>query len=191
MNIGYEISSRRKALGMTQESLATALGVTNQAVSKWEMNVNCPDIQLLPALADILKVSIDELFGRRAEVKDQAPDSLPWKDDGQLRAVVYIGQTLKYQKNLDEATKNRVSEFTMVYEGEALNVASVFSIKCSGDIHGHAAAGRDVFCCDVEGNASAGGTMKCGDIEGNAAAGGDLTCGGIGGSAVARNIFRK
>ena len=87
MNIGYEISSRRKALGMTQESLAMALGVTNQAVSKWEMNVNCPDIQLLPALADILKVSIDELFGRRAEVKNQAPDGLPWKDDGQRRAV--------------------------------------------------------------------------------------------------------
>ena len=48
------------------EELANALGVTNQAVSKWESAQCCPDIQLLPDLAKIFDVSIDELIGYKS-----------------------------------------------------------------------------------------------------------------------------
>ena len=53
----------RKKQGLTQEDLAVKLGVTNQSVSKWESAQCCPDISLLPKLADIFEISIDELFG--------------------------------------------------------------------------------------------------------------------------------
>ena len=62
--MGARIARYRKELGLTQEALAHRLGVTNQAVSKWEGDVCCPDIQLLPALADALGLSLDALFGR-------------------------------------------------------------------------------------------------------------------------------
>ncbi len=47
---------------MTQEELSQRLGVTPQAVSKWENEVSCPDIMLLPDLADVFDITIDELF---------------------------------------------------------------------------------------------------------------------------------
>lgn len=63
IKISEQIAFLRKQNGLTQEELANALGVTNQAVSKWESAQNCPDIQLLPTIAELFHVSIDELFG--------------------------------------------------------------------------------------------------------------------------------
>lgn len=59
----------RKSKGITQEQLAEAVGVTPQAVSKWEMN-GFPDTPLLPLIADFLGVTIDRLFGREKEDED-------------------------------------------------------------------------------------------------------------------------
>lgn len=63
IKINEQIAFLRKQKGLTQEELANALGVTNQAVSKWESAQCCPDIQLLPDLAKLFDVSIDELLG--------------------------------------------------------------------------------------------------------------------------------
>ncbi len=57
------ISERRKAMGITQEELAANLGVSAQAVSKWENNLSCPDISLLPEIAKLFNISVDELLG--------------------------------------------------------------------------------------------------------------------------------
>jgi transcriptional regulator with XRE-family HTH domain len=54
----------RKRLNLTQDALAEQLGVTAQAVSKWENDLSCPDITMLPKLADIFHISTDELLGR-------------------------------------------------------------------------------------------------------------------------------
>lgn len=61
--IGSQITKFRKAKGMTQEELGRAVGVSTQAVSRWECG-GAPDITLLPAIADHLGVSVDALFGR-------------------------------------------------------------------------------------------------------------------------------
>ncbi|MEA4833513.1 MAG: helix-turn-helix transcriptional regulator [Oscillospiraceae bacterium] len=66
LKINEQIAFLRKQKGMTQEELAHSLGVTNQSVSKWESAQCCPDIQLLPELAKIFDVSIDELMGYKA-----------------------------------------------------------------------------------------------------------------------------
>ena len=52
MNIGKNITAFRKDAGMTQEELAGQIGVSAQAVSKWENDVSAPDISMLPALAE-------------------------------------------------------------------------------------------------------------------------------------------
>ena len=59
---GEFIYTQRKKLGFTQDELGRKLKVTNKAVSKWETGETLPDIQLLPELASVLEVTIDELL---------------------------------------------------------------------------------------------------------------------------------
>ena len=61
--LGKRIVHHRKRLNLTQDQLAEKLGVTAQAVSKWENDQSCPDIAMLPKLAEIFGISIDELLG--------------------------------------------------------------------------------------------------------------------------------
>lgn len=61
--IGGQILKFRKAAGLTQEELGRAVGVSTQAVSRWECG-GAPDVTLLPAIADRLGVCVDALFGR-------------------------------------------------------------------------------------------------------------------------------
>lgn len=63
--LGKKISELRKEKSFTQEELAEKLGVSPQAVSKWENDLSCPDIMLLPELASLFDVSIDEMFGEK------------------------------------------------------------------------------------------------------------------------------
>jgi len=63
IKLNEQIAFLRKQKGITQEELAQVLGVTNQSVSKWESGSCCPDIQLLPELANYFEVSVDELLG--------------------------------------------------------------------------------------------------------------------------------
>jgi len=62
-SMGKRIMQLRKEKGYTQEQLAEMMGVSAQAVSKWENDVSCPDISILPMLAEKLGVTTDELLG--------------------------------------------------------------------------------------------------------------------------------
>ena len=64
--LGKRISFYRKKLQLTQENLAEQLGVTAQAVSKWENDQSCPDITMLPRLAENFHCTTDELLGIEA-----------------------------------------------------------------------------------------------------------------------------
>ena len=63
LDLGQKIRELRRRDGRTQENLADALGVTSQAVSRWEANGGYPDMQVIPAIANYFHISIDELFG--------------------------------------------------------------------------------------------------------------------------------
>ena len=64
--IGKRIAEYRKNKNMKQDELAEALGVSPQAVSKWENDISCPDIMLLPKLAKLFGTTVDELLsGKR------------------------------------------------------------------------------------------------------------------------------
>ena len=69
MTIGERISRARKERGYTQEKLAEKMGVSSQAVSKWENDQSYPDITTLPMLGELLGLSVDEILsGRKSEV---------------------------------------------------------------------------------------------------------------------------
>ena len=63
LNLGVKIRELRRRDGRTQESLADALGVTSQAVSRWEAGGSYPDMEMIPAIANYFGITIDELFG--------------------------------------------------------------------------------------------------------------------------------
>ena len=62
-NLGRKISDARRRSGLTQSDLALRVGVTAQAVSKWETGRSCPDIAILDEIADALGISLFELLG--------------------------------------------------------------------------------------------------------------------------------
>ena len=198
---GVRIAAWRKELGLTQEGLAERLGVTNQAVSKWELDQCCPDITLFPALADLFGVSIDELFGREAPKttppEDTAPPlpevviaDLPWPDSDDLYAVCYHGHRLKLWMQADRVTNGLRGLFSgsqpaaaeLYYTGPVQNIYSVFNLTCvDSPINGSVSAEGDVTCTEVGGDVSAGDSVSCGDVSGGVNASDGVNCGNVGG----------
>jgi len=76
LRLGEKIRELRKRDGRTQEALADALGVTGQAVSRWEANGGYPDMEILPAIANYFNVTIDELFGHSLDEKQKRYEDL-------------------------------------------------------------------------------------------------------------------
>ena len=68
--LGTMIAELRKQHGMTQLELAEKMGVTDKAVSKWERDLSCPDINSLPNLAEVLGVSVEELMQIKKEAEE-------------------------------------------------------------------------------------------------------------------------
>ena len=160
------IVTHRKRLGLTQEALAQKLGVTNQAVSKWESGQSCPDAALLPQLADLFGITIAALFGRTALAAQQ---DLGWPDDGVLRVLLYAGHT-RIMNTTAEA-----KSIHFCYEGPALNIESAVNITCDA-VMGNVTAGGNVTCDDVYGDVSAQGSVTCDDVKGDIRAEGSVTC---------------
>lgn len=74
VDIAYRLSKLRRDRGYSQEKLAEQLGVSRQAVSKWERAESSPDTDNLIALADLYGMSLDDLLkGDEAQVPDAAP----------------------------------------------------------------------------------------------------------------------
>ena len=67
--LGTMIAELRKQHGMTQLELAEKMGVTDKAVSKWERDLSCPDINSIPDLAEILGVSVEDLMQVKKEAE--------------------------------------------------------------------------------------------------------------------------
>lgn len=176
MTIGSKIAFYRKKLGITQDTLAQKLEVSNQAVSKWESDQCCPDISLLPLLADIFSTTIDELFDRKVVSKETMPD-VPWEDNDTLHVAVFHGRTYVGHSEV-------CKEMTFQYEGPALNIDCALNLQCA-DVSGNVTAGGSVCCDDIYGSIDAGGNVTCDNVKGDVSAGGSITCDLVEGSAEA------
>lgn len=102
INLGEKIKELRKRDKRKQEDLAVALGVTNQAVSRWEANGGYPDIEMLPAIANYFHITIDELFG--------------YDSDRQTKLQSYIEQADQMHNQEDNTLcvaflRNAIAEF--------------------------------------------------------------------------------
>ena len=71
LNLGIKIKELRRRDGRTQENLAEALGITAQAISRWESGTSYPDMEMIPAIANYFHISIDELFGYHDEREEK------------------------------------------------------------------------------------------------------------------------
>ena len=102
IQIGENIKKYRKVRGITQEDLALALGISFQAVSKWERGETYPDITMLPALAGYFEVSTDELIGME-DITKSREDTFNFhrivtdlqRDGKYEEAIVYIRERLR------------------------------------------------------------------------------------------------
>lgn len=188
MELGKQIAYYRKQKGLTQEALAKYLNISNQAVSKWEANQSYPDITLLTKLADIFEISLDQLFGRTCEQTqvNNAIPSLPWKDDGELHAVIYLGKHFVKREQLTNAQQQICEYVTFEYEGGALNISSDFNVCCN-DVKGNVTAGNNVECNNIEGNVQASNNVECNNVSSNLSAGNNVDCNNIGGNVTAGN----
>ena len=79
MNLGLRIKELRAEHDLTQEDLAEQLGVSIQAISRWENNITCPDISVLPILANMFDVTVDYLLDVDIEKKQQEIDEIEAK----------------------------------------------------------------------------------------------------------------
>lgn len=116
MTIGKRIALLRKEKGLTQEELATHMGVSPQAVSKWENDQTCPDISALPKLARLLGVTVDELLEGKTEttaVRVLPPEQRRDIKDMMLRITVDSAQGDKVRVNLPIALVEVAMEIGM------------------------------------------------------------------------------
>lgn len=166
----------RRESNMSQEQIATALGVTAQAVSKWECAISYPDIEVLVALADLFGVSVDRLL--RGTDGGRLP-GLP--DDDTLRIVQVRGQTVLTQHTYDPALYIPVQ----IGEDNALTLEIWGSADIKGHVGGSVTAGGSVDCAHINGSVTAGCDVDCATVNGAVTAGCNVDCATVNGSVTA------
>lgn len=99
IKIGTIIKKLRQEKNITQETLAAALGVTPQAISRWESEGGYPDIELLPTLADFFSVSTDELLGYKLSERDEEIAKIK-------KEIDYLSETGTIEERVAHARKS-------------------------------------------------------------------------------------
>lgn len=117
MSIGKNIARLRKEMGLTQGELGEKIGVSNQAVSKWESEMCSPDIMLLPKLADVFECSIDDLF-----------DYLPKKERADLHILPRDFDCNGMEKYLAKQIRGQLD-----YSGSSKKFVEIMAENLSGE----------------------------------------------------------
>lgn len=176
ITLAANILKYRKKSGLTQEELAEKLGVSFQAVSKWENAKSAPDILFLPTMADLFGCYIDELFSRdiKTEIHYDHCSEFPWCDDNIIRGVVCEGRKIL------QVTDDITEKFTFEIIGDAKSIQSECNISVNGSVSdGCNAGGEVVIGGHLSGGCNSGkGITVGGHLSGGCNCGMDITCGG-------------
>lgn len=212
-SIGNIIMRLRKEHGMTQDQLANALGITFQAVSKWENGISSPDISTLPLLADLFGVSVDQLLGR---------ETLPQPEERMTSPVPTEEDTLPVSGQAEEPEQGSEAEAEPVFAEPGQDLPwpdddCFYAVLFHGhSLVGHLAGDPELILAKkhfvfsyegpaqnifsdfsveihgsvkgvrgVLGDVKAGESVSCGDVGGDAHAGTSLVCGDVSGNAEA------
>ena len=160
--LATNILKHRKKSGLSQDELAQNLGVTFQAVSKWENAKAAPDITFLPIMADIFGCYIDELFSReiKTEIHYDHCAEFPWADDNTIRIFQTVGKKIMKSQEVNtcmEVTFPRnCNETTRQY----------FKVEVLGNLMSDSSINGDVVCH---------GYIDCHEINGDVSAQGSIT----------------
>ncbi len=128
MTLNKQIAFLRREKDLTQEQLANALGVSNQAVSKWESGACCPDISLLPDIAKLFQVSIDKLMGYQStntskdivlEMKERIQDLPHGEDFSYALKLAYGLHAIIFSKCVSSTEQNWDTEHPIEEAGHA------------------------------------------------------------------------
>ncbi|MGM9680164.1 MAG: helix-turn-helix transcriptional regulator [Eubacteriales bacterium] len=140
IKLGEKIKELRKRDGRKQEDLAIALGVTNQAVSRWEANGGYPDMEMIPAIANYFHITIDELFG--------------YDNDREIKLKSYLDQADEMLGKSEDITpcvellRNALSEFPSEWRLQYRLADSLITMGCQR-ICGRTAEGCDYTQKDI------------------------------------------
>ena len=118
-NFKTVIAQERRRAGLTQEALATRLGITPQAISKWENGVGYPDVTLFPVIASVLDIPIARLFGEETENlsrKGKLPDAY-----GGMNFILAVGEWVCYASKTVERA-NEESGIVRFSDGSEANL---------------------------------------------------------------------
>ena len=106
MNIGLKIKQLRRERNITQEELGELVGLTAKAISRWENSASYPDISLLPILANIFEITVDELldvsiYKKEQEIKEILEENHKYKHLGEVEKSIELLREalLKYPTN--------------------------------------------------------------------------------------------
>ena len=116
--LARNINRYRTQYGITQEELASRLGVTYQAVSKWENAKAAPDISFLPDMAEIFGCSIDELFDYIPQKEVLSLNVLPGDDLWKDGVGEYVARQIRYQLDNSGSTNKFIEVMLENLEGE-------------------------------------------------------------------------
>ena len=199
IQLAANIQKFRKKSGLTQDELAKELGVTFQAISKWENAKSAPDILLLPQMADIFGCHIDELFSREVNttVNYNLCAELPWHDDEVIRVFQTQGKKIlkvedeqggsgvnfcvEFPKNCNETTRQY---FQVEVLGNVITDSSI-----NGNVTAH---GNVITDSSINGDVTAhGNVITDSSINGNVTATGCITCHDINGSVTAHSLVQS
>jgi len=161
MNLGNNIRSLRQRQSLTQEQVASRLGVSYQAVSKWETGANTPDISLLPSIAALFGVTIDALFSDEIAA---CPDLLPpFEDDGVIRIIQMRGhQVLK----VTPRPSPNDPAIEIAFPRNCNDQTQYFKVEVYGHVISDSSINGDVVCHQ---------SIQCSMINGDVKAQGDIT----------------
>ncbi len=121
MSIGSQISLYRKSLNMTQEELGKLVGVSNQAVSKWESEITLPDVLLLPRITKALNITLDELY----EISEESPkqvtaDNFPQIAFDTLHKFFYDSSKFRFT-HIDKSDEKQLEfQKSLLEKGESI-----------------------------------------------------------------------
>jgi len=210
INISNNIKKYRRENELSQEALAERLGITSQAVSKWECMQSIPDIESIVALCELFSISMDKLvldkdsevivkeviiekesedtreekhYNRQGFLNKVYFDALP--DDGDLRVLQFKGRRLLRENDYDPKIHIPLSIDNRLFPEKTVNVHIVGSADIEGDISGSVNAGDSVSCGTVGASVRAGDSVNCGNIGASVHAGDSVNCGNVGASVTA------
>ena len=169
MNIGSNIKALRISAGLTQEQLAGSLGVSFQAVSKWETSANTPDIQLLPQIAKLFCVSIDALFAD--DIGDYQADAELIKDDDVFRVVQFRGRRMV---RVQRVLSKDCPPIEIAFPRNCNNETQYFKVEVYGNVIADGSINGDVVCH---------GNVQCSELNGELRCDGDVRAGAINSSS--------